>query len=417
MPILIFAMILLLMAIFWESVVANIAIIGSLATAFAFLATAWTAFEARSSAKAAMKAVKLTSDSLLEMRKASFKQWLELLLDQHDSILEEVKKLLDSDNNIKMKLEFNLVHPMYSCLTKKPTLIKYVNHVYSILNYIDKEFYITTESTEERKQYIEQLSNRIDSDVKLMIAILGLDIDNNKTYNPEKLNFLLNKYDFFEKEHFFKKALENINFLGQFVIDIFNKEYRRVIESYVNQNLLSYHICIVNPIHKPSFPARPKITFAVIWAYNNLCRGYLENAFETLPGYIRNYIYLILDESIKEKNELEDIMSNYIGYNVSGPGVQTKFLKRKMDITTLLNGYLKNKGSFDLRTIRLSNSNTTFYLDQFKSEIKRYELNNALLRLNLEPDKDKTINEIMDVVNKIIAYDKAALETLRFQRK
>lgn len=197
MPILIFAMILLLMAIFWESVVANIAIIGSLATAFAFLATAWTAFEARSSAKAAMKAVKLTSDSLLEMRKASFKQWLELLLDQHDSILEEVKKSLDSDNEIKMKLDFNRIHSMYSSLTKKPTLIKYANHVYSILNYIDKDFYAPAENIEERKKYVEHLSNRIGSDVKLMIAVLGLNIDNNKTYNPEKLNFLLNKYDFF----------------------------------------------------------------------------------------------------------------------------------------------------------------------------------------------------------------------------
>lgn len=417
MPILIFAMILLLMAIFWESVVANIAIIGSLATAFAFLATAWTAFEARSSAKAAMKAVKLTSDSLLEMRKASFKQWLELLLDQHDSILEEVKKLLDSDNEIKMKLDFNRIHSMYSSLTKKPTLIKYANHVYSILNYIDKDFYAPAENIEERKKYVEHLSNRIGSDVKLMIAVLGLNVDNNKTYNPEKLNFLLNKYDFFEKEHFFKKALENINFLGHFVIEIFNKEYRRDVEFYVNKNLLNYNFDIINPIEQPNFSHPPKITFAVIWAYNNLCRGYLEDAFEAMPGYIRNGIYLRLTESLKEKNELEDIMSSYIGYNISGPGVQTKFLKRKMDITTLLNGYLKDKSSFDLRTIRLSNSSRTLYLDQFTSEIKRYELNNALLRLNLDSDKDKIINEIMDVVNKILTYYKAELETLRFQRK
>jgi len=66
------------------------------------LATAWAALEARASAKAAMKAVEMTANSLLETKK-NFKQWLELLLEQHDSLYDEVKKELDSDSDLKIK--------------------------------------------------------------------------------------------------------------------------------------------------------------------------------------------------------------------------------------------------------------------------------------------------------------------------
>lgn len=57
------------MIIFWDTVKENVEVIGTLATSLAFFATAWAAYEARHSAKAAMKATQLTADSLLEMKK------------------------------------------------------------------------------------------------------------------------------------------------------------------------------------------------------------------------------------------------------------------------------------------------------------------------------------------------------------
>ncbi|WP_373855336.1 hypothetical protein AAHU26_25165 (plasmid) [Klebsiella quasipneumoniae subsp. similipneumoniae] len=75
----IFAILFALVPIFWDFIVENYVAIGTVATAFAFLATAWAAFEARYSAKAAMKAVKLTSDSLYEMRKERLILTLSLL--------------------------------------------------------------------------------------------------------------------------------------------------------------------------------------------------------------------------------------------------------------------------------------------------------------------------------------------------
>lgn len=80
MPFLIFIIILLLTVIFWDWVVLNGQTVGTLATAFAFIATAWNAYEARKSAKAAFSALQLTTESLFEMRKSAFKQWFEVML-------------------------------------------------------------------------------------------------------------------------------------------------------------------------------------------------------------------------------------------------------------------------------------------------------------------------------------------------
>ncbi|MFW4152831.1 hypothetical protein ACKLLW_20715, partial [Klebsiella pneumoniae] len=202
----IFAILFALIPIFWDFIVENYVAIGTVATAFAFLATAWAAFEARYSAKAAMKAVKLTSDSLYEMRKASFKQWFQLLLEQHAPMHDEVQKLISTDQDISIKFNIDFLQSSFPTLSKKAEIIRYINHIISILEFVDNDFYTTNASFNEKKQYVDQLTNRINSDVKLVIAILGLNVFDNGTYSPGKLNELLNKYDFFTRECFFKEA-------------------------------------------------------------------------------------------------------------------------------------------------------------------------------------------------------------------
>ena len=95
MPFLIFIIILLLTVIFWDWVVLNGQTVGTLATAFAFIATAWNAYEARKSAKAAFSALQLTTESLFEMRKSAFKQWFDSLLNQHDALCLLAKQIID----------------------------------------------------------------------------------------------------------------------------------------------------------------------------------------------------------------------------------------------------------------------------------------------------------------------------------
>ncbi|KJO32637.1 hypothetical protein SS06_14740 [Enterobacter roggenkampii] len=95
----------------------------------------------------------------------------------------------------------NIANAFYYSL-KKQTLIKYIILITSILNYIDQEFYKNTINIDERKTYIEQLSHRVNSNVKLAIVTLGLQIDNSRTLHQEKLNSFLTSMIFSKMNHF-----------------------------------------------------------------------------------------------------------------------------------------------------------------------------------------------------------------------
>lgn len=402
MPIFFFIFIGILTAIFWEDVNSNIAIIGSISTALAFMATAWAALEARASAKAAMKAVEITANSLLETKKTSFKQWLGILLEQHDSLYDEVRKELDSDSGLKLKIDMNIVTPFYYTLTKKPTLIKYINLIISILDYIDQEFYKNTNNIDERKNYIEQLKNRINSNVKLAIATLGLHIDNNKTFNQKKLYSLLTKYDFFENEPFFEKTFEQINSLDHYITDIFNNEYRVSIEHYVHLMIQERKNGISNPIKNNESKRNERLNFVIYWAYNNICGDIFRQAFNELPVFIRNYIEYRTENASREIKKLVNDASDLIGWTLKVSESKNIILRNERHLVHLVHLYFKNRDKISSRTTLISNLTSNIYLDQLVTKMDDYKLNISFLKLKDEPEKKRTIDDIIKVIEELI---------------
>lgn len=411
---LIFIILVVLTYIHIDWVRENIAVVSGLATAFAFVATSWTAFEARASATAAMEAVNLTSHSLYEMRKSSFKQWFELLLEQHDTMHDEVQSILINNRSISIKLKNNFLSGVFLSLAKNKETIRYINHIISMLEFIDNDFYSPSARAIEKNQYVEQLTNKINPDVKLAIAILGLNVFDNGTYKPERLNELLNKYNFFAKECFFKEALDSINQLDRYVKEQFDAYYRKSISYYMEKNILNHHVEIINPINHSSYQPLTRTNFVVMWAYNNLCQSHFKRAFDNLPKYMMEAINHWLDLAPATKKKHEDIFRSYVGYDLNVPGCEPIKIKTRRHLKLYTDVYISNPRAYDLHSITLTcNTNRVYFID-FESKLDEYKLTNALLALNENPNKAAIISKILDVVSENIAFYKEQLNGYTF---
>ncbi|MBN3208775.1 hypothetical protein H5A35_15340 [Pectobacterium brasiliense] len=414
MPVLLILILGIVMIIFWDYVRENVEVIGTLATSLAFLATAWAAYEARQSAKAAMKATQLTAASLIEMKKNSFKEWFELLLEQHDKMLVDVNQVLKEDEEIKVKLGINTIKGIYYSLTKKAALIKYINHIILTLSYIDKEFYSPSSTTDEKKAHIEQLRNNISSEVNLIIAIFGLNIDNNKTYNAKKLSSLLNKFNFFENELFFSDAISNVHYLETYVTDIFNKEHRENVEFYIDEMVRGYHSEIIPPDIKSSHFYQ-RTTFAVIWSYDNPCRQYLLERFNNLPQHMRARIGLNMEKSVVKVTEFESNLSFHIGWELKISGKTRRIIKNENEIKKLIKIYFRYSQGQRMNGVVLTNGFYNFFDNEIITALSNYALYKAYSNINSDPRQKEIVDGIVAEVEKIVEIYKSELNKFSFK--
>jgi len=414
MPILLILLLGTVMIIFWDFVKENVEVIGTLATSLAFLATAWAAYEARHSAKAAMKATQLTAASLIEMKKNSFKELFELLLEQHDKMLMDVNQALKKDNEIKSRLGINIVKSIYYYLTKKPDLIKYINHITLILNYIDREFYLPSSANDEKKAYIEQLRNSIDSEVNLIIAIFGLNIDNNATYNAKKLNSLLNKFNFFEAELFFSDAMSSVHYLDTYVAQIFYKEYRKNVEFYVDEMVKNYDFSITSPDIKIP-PSLQRITSAIIWSYCNPCQQYLLGRFNDLPQHMRARIELDMDKYAEEVANFNSNLSNYVGWQLKVGNNTRRIIKNENELKRLIKIYHRYSKSKKASNVVFTNGSYNYSDDHIKTALSDYALYQAYFMIKSDPRQKEIIEGIVAEVEKIVGIYKSELNKFSFK--
>lgn len=423
MPLIITSLILLIVCLFsWDAIIENIEILGTLATALAFFATAWAAFEARSSAKAAMTAVNLTKDSLLESRKAAFNQWFAILLEKNENMQGDLNTYLVNSSDIKKNLEAHLyLHYFYRKVVKDSLFSAYINNLYHVLSYVDNEYYGKPDDIAGKKKYMEQLSNSMTNSVKVIVALFGLNYAPLSHVKKEKLGVLLKKYDFFEHDLFFDVAIERREYLKEYINEIFIKEYRKRIFPGIREQLLHEEFeC--NEFIK-SLGETPNAIFSLLYSYNPTARKYIDNCFTKYTEHTKNEIII----KIKEAREAHRLNLNQFylkGYAVTRNGKNLITKKRtittKGGIISLLRHYMKLNKKFKYALRRVGNINflnTTYIQDRrdgnlYLTMIEKYVFTFNLLKLKRDPEQEAKIEKLVTFANEVMIEQRETLKSL-----
>jgi hypothetical protein len=423
MPLTITSLILLIVCFFsWDDIIKNIEILGTLATALAFFATAWAAFEARSSAKAAMIAVNLTKDSLLESRKAAFNQWFAILLEKNENMQGDITTYLEKDPDIKKQLEVHLhLNQFYRKVIKESLFSAYINNLYHVLNYVDNEYYGKPDDIDGKKKYMEQLSNSMTNSVKVIVAIFGLNYAPLSHVKKEKLGILLKKYNFFEHDLFFDAAIEQREYLDHFINRKFIEEYRNI--NFTNIMAQIQHGEFECNVFLKSRGETPNTLFALLYTYNPMARKYIDNFFAKYTEHTKNEIIIKIKEARKEHSS--NLNSFYLkDYAVTRKGkiiiTRQRTINTKGDIISLLRHYMKlNKkfGSAITRVQKIEFLNTTWthirrdgnsYLDI----IDIYLFTFSLVKLKRDPEQEAKIEKLVTFANEVMIEHWEALKSL-----
>ncbi|HFG3237052.1 TPA: hypothetical protein ACGGJS_004638 [Escherichia coli] len=410
---------------FWSLTVADrTSIFTSCITAAAFCATAWNAYEAKKSAKAAMKAVQITSDTLIEAKKSSFEQWFKTLLEHHEKLLGQVKEELSSNSGEKIKnnLKVDYLHQVYNSVVMNQVFIRYVSNIVSILEYIDKDFYSPSSKIEARKVYAEQLRHFITPDVMLIIAIFGLNYYGEISHNPHKLKQLLNKYNFFEGDPVLNTALISTRNGRLDVKSLFERDYRSLVRHYIKHRIIRTRY--KNYSEEPETSGVVRITNSILWSYKSPGGDLLRAEFNSLISNMEKEIEYYLEIANKELTKVDNTLNELVGYKLfsdSKLGKRSGFyvINDKEDAISLVKHYLKrvDRGGSNIgpEHVYFNTINSTYNRKlggTLISTIDNYVFYSALLHLNNRASKSIILSKILSGAREIIEKKKTNLDNL-----
>ncbi|EFM3790714.1 TPA: hypothetical protein ACNE1U_004524 [Escherichia coli] len=410
---------------FWSLNVADrISIFTSCITAAAFCATAWNAYEAKKSAKAAMKAVQITSDSLTEARKSSFEQWFKTLLEHHEKLLGQVKEELSSSTGEKIKnnLRVDFLHQVYDSVVMNQVFIRYVSNIVSILEYIDKGFYSPSSKIEEKKVYVEQLRHFITPDVMLIIAIFGINYYGETSHNSHKLKRLLNKYNFFEGDPVLNTTLITTSNGRLDVKNLFERDYRSLVREYIKHSIICTRY--KNYSEKPEVSDVVRITNSILWSYKSPGGDLLRAEFNSLISNMEKEIEYYLEIANKELTKVDNTLNELIGYKLFSDSKLGKrsglyVINDKEDAISLVKHYLKrvDRGICNIgpEHVYFNTINSTYngkLGNTLNSKIDNYVFYSALLHLNNRASKPIILSKIFSGARNVIEKKKRNLDNL-----
>ncbi|WP_429870216.1 hypothetical protein [Escherichia coli] len=371
-------------------------LINAFATSLAFGATAWNAYEARHSAKAAMEATRLAEESLLEMRKTYFKDGYNILFEKHNNILKEVVSSIDSN-----RLKKDDIEDIHKYVTTDPVCIKYVRQIILILGYIDEKFYSLSSVDNEREFFIEQLRNEINTNqsVNIIIAVSALNMGK-VIFDAKKLNNLLKKYDFFKDALFFKnerlckEVALNRNGLNKYIYD----KYENGLEEYVDKIVLGIEPCDI----KSPFESY-NIIDVVFYSYDSQYQKDMLYCIDNLSQNIKKYIERKIrdaSDGMAEFNKWLDFNSPWEAEIYSGKtkDKEVRNIESLEEQKELVNIYNKDK-SVEINLFYLGGNNKINW-EQVKKMFDKYILNSNYLSLNANKNNiDRILNEVVNIVD------------------
>jgi len=306
--ILLFVVVFILIGVFWSWFQTNVAIIGGLATALAFFATAWSAHEGRKSAKAALRAVR-TSENALEETRANyrmdaFNQRFSLLLTQHNTYLEKVNTYVRTDSGwsfIKKLFDSKKHYEAFDAMSGHITLSPYMRILYHTLKFIEEDFFGSKDDIVGRKKYTSLIRSLISNDVLFLIAVNSIYIRNEGACNQYyKYQYLLQRFDFFEHADFFTIYHQN---------DIDKKnELKEPFRGLEDSFKLCFHEYVSDGNYNSLIEYKPEVRIPVIVAYiyKNPLQNLVINWFNNTPRRLVN----IFIEKI-DKRGYNDIFNEY----------------------------------------------------------------------------------------------------------
>jgi len=371
-------------------------LINAFATSLAFGATAWNAYEARHSAKAAMEATRLAEESLLEMRKTYFKDGYNILFEKHNNILKEVVSSIDSN-----RLKKDDIEDIHKYVTTDPVCIKYVRQITLILGYINEKFYSSSSVDNEIEFFIEQLRNEINTNqsVNIIIAVSALNMGK-VIFDAKKLNNLLKKYDFFKDALFFKnerlckEVALNRNGLNKYIYD----KYENGLEEYVDKIVLGIEPCDI----KSPFESY-NIIDVVFYSYDSQYQKDMLYCIDNLSQNIKKYIERKIrdaSDGMAEFNKWLDFNSPWEAEVYSGKtkDKEVRNIESLEEQKELVNIYNKDK-SVEINLFYLGGNNKINW-EQVKKMFDKYILNSNYLSLNANKNNiDRILNEVVNIVD------------------
>lgn len=358
--------------------------------------SAWNAYAARCSAKAAMEATRLAEESLLEMRKTYFKDRYNILFEKHNNILKEVESSIDSN-----RLKKDDIEDIHKYVTTNSVCIKYVRQIILILDYIDEKFCSLSSVDNEREFFIEQLRNEINTNqsVNIIIAVSALNMGK-VIFDAKKLNNLLKKYDFFKDALFFKNALLceevalNRNGLNKYIYD----KYENGLEEYVDKIVLGIEPCDI----KSPFESY-NIIDVVFYSYDSQYQKDMLYCIDNLSQNIKKYIERKIrdaSDGMAEFNKWLDFNSPWEAEIYSGKtkDKEVRNIESLEEQKELVNIYNKDK-SVEINLFYLGGNNKINW-EQVKKMFDKYILNSNYLSLNANKNNiDRILNEVVNIVD------------------